>query len=87
MVTKRCRRCQQIQPLEAFGLEYRTKRPASWCRECFRLTVDHDHATGAIRALLCSHCNTGLGHFSDDIDRLYAAIDYLRRFQMVEQIA
>ena len=43
------------------------------------LAVDHCHATGIIRSLLCGACNTGLGHFKDSPELLNKAADYIRK--------
>jgi hypothetical protein len=43
--------------------------------------VDHDHATGKIRQILCSTCNTGLGCFKEDTIVLQKAIDYLKKHE------
>lgn len=44
-----------------------------------RLHVDHDHETGAVRDLLCNHCNRLLGAALDRPDLLRAAAEYIER--------
>lgn len=44
-----------------------------------RLHVDHDHKTGKVRALLCNGCNTGIGHFAEDCERMVKAAAYIKR--------
>ena len=45
-----------------------------------RFYVDHDHKTGKNRKLLCRDCNTVLGLFRDDPNRLRKAAFYLEEF-------
>nr|WP_305852284.1 endonuclease VII domain-containing protein [Blastococcus sp. PRF04-17] len=54
------------------------------CRAAPAVHVDHDHVTGAVRALLCFNCNGGLGQFKDDPAVLRAAADYVQ-FHILSQ--
>jgi hypothetical protein len=52
------------------------------CLTCDRettLVVDHDHASGVVRGLLCNNCNLALGHANDDPARLRRMAKYLER--------
>lgn len=54
------------------------------CAICFggprgrnRFHVDHDHQTGAVRALLCWRCNAVLGNVEENAELLSRMIGYL----------
>jgi hypothetical protein len=49
------------------------------CKSGKRLAVDHNHATGKIRDLLCGNCNGGLGKFLENPELLEKAADYIRK--------
>lgn len=49
------------------------------CASGAKLAVDHCHITGKIRGILCRDCNTSLGKFNDDRERLLKAVAYLDR--------
>jgi hypothetical protein len=59
------------------------QRQRNVCAVCGRdggprgLVVDHCHRSGQVRGLLCNGCNTGLGHFGEDPQRLIGALAYL----------
>jgi hypothetical protein len=43
------------------------------------LCIDHDHATGLIRELLCNRCNRIIGYAKDNSEILEAASSYIKR--------
>jgi hypothetical protein len=89
---KRDAKLARLQRL--YGLDYETfaeltESQGGVCAICGQppktasqpLFVDHDHATGDVRGLLCRTCNTGLGMLGDTVDGLNAALSYLARYQ------
>lgn len=44
-----------------------------------KLFVDHDHATGRVRGLLCSACNSHLLRCGDTLESIMRYVEYLRR--------
>jgi len=43
------------------------------------LMVDHNHATGVVRGLICHNCNIAIGHLKDDPVKAESVASYLRR--------
>lgn len=87
-VGKEACKCQQLR--RAYGIsfnEYQRQLEAQKgvCAICGEpeptkgrsLAVDHCHATGAVRGLLCRPCNTSLGQMRDRPNLLRAAASYL----------
>lgn len=52
-----------------------------------RFHVDHDHATGAVRGLLCTRCNQMIGYGLDNPDILESGAAYLRRSAICAPVA
>lgn len=48
------------------------------CGRKKKLVVDHNHKTKAIRGLICTNCNSLLGHCRDNIAVLKRAVLYLK---------
>ena len=44
------------------------------------LSVDHDHKTGIVRALLCASCNPAIGLLHHNIDTAEAVVTYLKKW-------
>lgn len=56
------------------------------CKSTQNLVIDHDHSCckshrnscgECVRGVLCSPCNTGIGHLKESVDNLLAAVSYL----------
>lgn len=57
--------------------DYRCKICGDEFKNPKHICIDHDHKTGRIRGILCTWCNSGLGFFKDEPNRLLKAATYL----------
>ncbi|WP_189951267.1 endonuclease VII domain-containing protein [Streptomyces roseolus] len=78
------KRVQETYGLEAGEYARLYKFQGGLCALCRRatgasrrLSVDHDHATGEVRGLLCRPCNSLLGHARDKLAFFRRCISYL----------
>lgn len=75
------RKRKYLYKLSADDIAAMLVRQENCCAICRRTItnfhVDHDHNTGKVRGLLCTHCNNVLGHAHDDATVLRNAIGYL----------
>ena len=84
-----CRDCNRVRHIEQrYKLPNNVAaklRAVDVCAICGRsgvaMEVDHDHATGKVRGVLCSRCNGALGQFCDDILLLQKAIAYVENHE------
>jgi hypothetical protein len=51
------------------------KRPFSGMKQ--RPHIDHSHKTGTVRGILCNPCNSGIGYFHENIERMISGIEYV----------
>lgn len=77
----RRRRRYGLTDEEYWRLAVAQDRRCGACREAVELVIDHDHATGNVRGLLCNPCNKALGFLRDDLTRIKGLLDYLSNHQ------
>lgn len=90
VICKRCRinkhreRILGVSPEQYTEMHKAQKGRCGLCKKQLRsrrykqFSVDHCRATGRIRGLLCQLCNRGLGFFSDDVELLQRAIEWVK---------
>jgi len=50
------------------------------------LSIDHNHETGKVRALLCGKCNSMLGFAQDSANMLHKGALYIKRHAQIKKI-
>ena len=79
---ERQKRYREVYGISLADYEAMLERQRGACAICKKsdeaLCVDHCHACGKVRGLLCGKCNSVLGFCGDSAARLLAAAAYLR---------
>ena len=65
-------RCPICEKNMAEVSKYKQKRLSQW-------VLDHCHETNTFRGWLCGNCNTGIGRFNDDVEKVSKALLYLQK--------
>jgi hypothetical protein len=82
----RCRICARaytkgwrLNAETAAWFEEQLEGAVCWiCEAPNHLVIDHDHKTGKARGILCTHCNSLIGHFKESSERMQRPADYLK---------
>jgi len=81
-LVKRCAR-RGITPEELVSVYENQEECCAICKKEIELidsAIDHNHATGEFRGVLCKQCNRALGMFKDSPIVLKNALEYLQDF-------
>lgn len=87
---KTCKRCRKdISRRRIYGISTteweeiynNQEKKCAICKKQFKneskAQVDHNHASGQVRGLLCSSCNLGIGHVKENPVFLLSSCNYL----------
>ena len=83
------RKRYEVYGMSLADYEAMLERQRGACAICKKsdeaLCVDHCHACGKVRGLLCAKCNSALGFCNDSPEHLLAAVAYLQAARVEEQ--
>ena len=80
-----CRDCYLQKANDRYRLKKSAPPAPANCECCgssfeeAKRVLDHCHYSRTFRGWICAKCNTGLGHFDDNIEQLQKGIEYLRK--------